>query len=111
MKIGTFFISRNKLIKSVAIQGVRGSFHHIVSQEYFNPPVEVIECLSFDKVVESFSGNAGEFTEFLVTSLTSKADLEQSIKENILGFNLEKLEKIRKNSTTTVDADDGLSTD
>ena len=53
MKIGTFLIYRNKLIKSVAIQGVRGSFHHIVSQEYFNPPVEVIECLSFDKVVES----------------------------------------------------------
>ncbi len=41
------------MIKTVAIQGVKGSFHHIVSQEYFNKPVDVIECLTFDRVVES----------------------------------------------------------
>ena len=41
------------MIKTVAIQGVKGSFHHIVSQEYFKKPVEVIECLTFDEVVES----------------------------------------------------------
>jgi len=41
------------MIRTVAIQGVKGSFHHIVSQEYFNKPVEVIECLTFDEVVES----------------------------------------------------------
>ena len=41
------------MIKTVAIQGIKGSFHHIVSQEYFNTNVEVIECLTFDEVVES----------------------------------------------------------
>ena len=41
------------MIKTVAIQGVKGSFHHIVSQEYFKKPVDVIECLTFDRVVES----------------------------------------------------------
>jgi prephenate dehydratase len=41
------------MIRTVAIQGVKGSFHHIVSQEYFNTNVEVIECLTFDEVVES----------------------------------------------------------
>jgi len=41
------------MIRTVAIQGVKGSFHHIVSQEYFNKPVDVIECLTFDEVVES----------------------------------------------------------
>ena len=41
------------MIKTVAIQGVKGSFHHIVSQEYFNKPIDVIECLTFDEVVES----------------------------------------------------------
>ena len=40
-------------IRTVAIQGVKVSFHHIVSQEYFNTNVEVIECLTFDEVVES----------------------------------------------------------
>ncbi|MCF8274001.1 MAG: prephenate dehydratase [Flavobacteriaceae bacterium] len=41
------------MIKTVAIQGVKGSFHHIVSQEFFKKPVNVIECLTFDEVVES----------------------------------------------------------
>ena len=41
------------MIKSVAIQGVKGSFHHIISQQYFDNDVEVIECLTFDRAVES----------------------------------------------------------
>ncbi|WP_431137137.1 prephenate dehydratase [Psychroserpens mesophilus] len=41
------------MIKSVAIQGVKGSFHHIVSQQYFDETVAVSECLSFDEVVDS----------------------------------------------------------
>jgi len=41
------------MIKSVAIQGVKGSFHHIVSQNYFSKDTQVVECLSFDGVVES----------------------------------------------------------
>ena len=41
------------MIKSVAIQGVKGSFHHIVSQHYFNGSTEILECLSFDKAVDS----------------------------------------------------------
>ncbi|MGB5419880.1 prephenate dehydratase [Algibacter sp.] len=41
------------MIKTVAIQGVIGSFHHIVSQEFFNKPVGVIECMTFDRVVDS----------------------------------------------------------
>ena len=48
MKIGTFF-----MIKSVAIQGIKGSFHHIVSQEYFGETVAISECLSFDTTVEN----------------------------------------------------------
>tara|TARA_R110002049_G_scaffold102775_5_gene248732 strand:- start:3791 stop:4618 length:828 start_codon:yes stop_codon:yes gene_type:complete len=41
------------LIKTVAIQGVKGSFHHIVSQQFFDKPVATIECLTFDRVVDS----------------------------------------------------------
>ncbi|MCF6296319.1 MAG: prephenate dehydratase [Flavobacteriaceae bacterium] len=41
------------MIKSVAIQGVKGSFHHIVSQHYFDNGIEVKECLSFDNAVDS----------------------------------------------------------
>ena len=45
------------MIKTVAIQGVIGSFHHIVSQEFFYKPVDVIECMTFDGVVDSLITN------------------------------------------------------
>jgi prephenate dehydratase len=41
------------MIKSVAIQGVIGSFHHIVSQNYFDDSIIVLECLTFDRAVET----------------------------------------------------------
>jgi len=41
------------MIKSVAIQGVKGSNHYIVSQQYFDKHISVKECMSFDGVVES----------------------------------------------------------
>lgn len=41
------------MIKTVAIQGVKGSFHHIVTQQYFENAVDSIECLTFDRVVDS----------------------------------------------------------
>lgn len=41
------------MIKSVAIQGVKGSFHHIVSQDYFDDSIKVLECLTFDRAVET----------------------------------------------------------
>lgn len=37
----------------VAIQGILGSFHHQVAQEYFGKEVIVDECLSFDALVDS----------------------------------------------------------
>lgn len=41
------------MINSVAIQGVKGSNHYIVSKQYFDNGIFVKECLSFDNVVES----------------------------------------------------------
>lgn len=41
------------MIKSVAIQGIKGSFHHIVAMQYFDVPVNVDECLTFDGAVQS----------------------------------------------------------
>lgn len=40
------------MIKSVSIQGVKGSFHHIVSQNYFSDVI-VKECLTFDEAVDT----------------------------------------------------------
>ena len=41
------------MINTVAIQGVKGSFHHIVSKQFFEKPVETIDCLTFDRVVDA----------------------------------------------------------
>lgn len=43
------------MITSVAIQGVKGSNHYIVSQQYFNNSVSVMECLTFDEVVSNLT--------------------------------------------------------
>jgi prephenate dehydratase len=37
----------------IAIQGIKGSFHHQVAQEYYKEEVVVDECLSFEELVDS----------------------------------------------------------
>lgn len=39
--------------KPIAIQGIKGSFHHEVVQQYFNTDAKVVECMSFDSAVDS----------------------------------------------------------
>ncbi|HUH29637.1 prephenate dehydratase [Gelidibacter sp.] len=42
------------MIKSVAIQGIKGSFHHIVALQYFDSSIQHIdECMTFDGAVQS----------------------------------------------------------
>ena len=37
----------------IAIQGIKGSFHHQVAQEYFEKEYDLDECMSFDDLVKS----------------------------------------------------------
>ena len=37
----------------IAIQGIKGSFHHQVAKDYFYQNVAVDECLSFEELVDS----------------------------------------------------------
>ena len=39
--------------KPIAIQGIKGSFHHQVAQQYFSINAEVVECMSFDSAVDT----------------------------------------------------------
>ncbi len=41
----------------IAIQGIKGSFHHQVAQEYFRQEHALDECMSFDEVVKSLIEN------------------------------------------------------
>ncbi len=36
----------------IAIQGIQGSNHHQVAREYFGDDIELVECMSFDQLVD-----------------------------------------------------------
>ncbi|WP_350292886.1 prephenate dehydratase [uncultured Croceitalea sp.] len=43
----------------VAIQGIKGSNHHQVAKDFFGEAIDLIECLSFDNLIEQLiNGNA-----------------------------------------------------
>jgi prephenate dehydratase len=46
--------------KTIAIQGIKGSFHHQVAIESFGKNVLVDECLSFEEVVDSLLSNKSQ---------------------------------------------------
>ncbi|WP_179354316.1 prephenate dehydratase [Winogradskyella vidalii] len=39
--------------KPIAIQGIKGSFHHEVVQNYFDSQAEVVECMTFDNEIST----------------------------------------------------------
>jgi prephenate dehydratase len=45
------------MISSVSIQGVKGSFHHIIAQQYFGIEMPITECLTFDEVIKNISSS------------------------------------------------------
>ena len=44
----------------IAIQGIKGSFHHQVAQEYFQHENDLDECMSFDELVKSLKTNQAD---------------------------------------------------
>lgn len=52
--------------KPIAIQGIKGSFHHEVAQRYFKTQTDVVECMTFDSTVDSLLNGD---TDFIVMAL------------------------------------------
>ncbi|WP_202702568.1 prephenate dehydratase [Flavobacterium sp. UGB4466] len=44
----------------IAIQGIKGSFHHQVVKEYFSENVDIDECLSFEELIDSLLSGKSE---------------------------------------------------
>lgn len=44
----------------IAIQGIKGSFHHQVALEYFKETISIQECLSFEVVVDSLNNHQSD---------------------------------------------------
>ena len=57
MKIGIFFCLMET---KIAIQGIKGSFHHQVAQEYFEYEHDLDECMSFTALVKSLIENKSQ---------------------------------------------------
>jgi uncharacterized membrane protein YheB (UPF0754 family) len=60
--------------------------------QMFLPPEKLADIR--DKIVEAFSGNADEFVKLLAQSLEGGVEIENKIRENILAFDMYKLESI-----------------
>ena len=39
----------------IAIQGIKGSFHHLVALNYFGPTVDIVECITFQEIINKLS--------------------------------------------------------
>ncbi|TXN36944.1 prephenate dehydratase [Flagellimonas hymeniacidonis] len=44
----------------VAIQGIKGSNHHQVAKDYFGEDIDLLECLSFDAIIEHLQNGSAD---------------------------------------------------
>ncbi|WP_338410026.1 prephenate dehydratase [uncultured Flavobacterium sp.] len=47
--------------KKIAIQGIKGSFHHQVALNYFQDIISIEECMSFDSLVDNLLTNKSNY--------------------------------------------------
>lgn len=58
------------MIQKVAIQGIKGSFHHQVALGYYHQEIDVDECMSFEELVDSLlSGQSNQAVMALENSI------------------------------------------
>ncbi|MEY3500815.1 MAG: hypothetical protein RL308_2484 [Bacteroidota bacterium] len=58
------------MIQKVAIQGIKGSFHHQVALGHYHQDIEVDECMSFEELVDSLlSGQSNQAVMALENSI------------------------------------------
>jgi prephenate dehydratase len=99
--------------EKIAIQGIKGSFHHQVALEYFQEDVQVDECLSFENVVDSLNNNESQLAVMAIENsiagsiipnyaLIDKNDLHiigeyyLDIVQNLMVLNGQKIEEIQE---------------
>lgn len=45
----------------IAIQGIKGSYHHIVAENYFNSEIELLECMTFAEMPDLVLANEVDY--------------------------------------------------
>lgn len=101
------------MIEKIAIQGIKGSFHHQVALEYFQSTIEIEECLSFESLVDSLLKNNSQLAVMAIEnsiagsiipnySLIDKNNFHiigeyyLDIVQNLMVLNGQKLEEIQE---------------
>lgn len=98
---------------TIAIQGIRGSFHHQVALDYFDTSSQIDECLSFQSLVESLTSGRSDKAVMAIENsiagsiipnyaLIDKYNLQISgehyldIHQNLMALEGQKLSEIRE---------------
>tara|TARA_R110001583_G_scaffold50469_5_gene157545 strand:- start:13904 stop:14722 length:819 start_codon:yes stop_codon:yes gene_type:complete len=97
----------------VAIQGIRGSFHHIVAEEYFGKNIDLIECLSFTEMPYLLAENKADVLIMAIENsiagailpnyalidehqLTICGEFHLMIEQNLMGLKGQNIEDIKE---------------
>ena len=96
---------------TIAIQGIKGSFHHQVALNYFDETIVVDECMSFDRLVESVLQKESKFAVMAIensiagsiipnyalidsNNLKIKGEFYLSVHHNLMSLKGQKIEDI-----------------
>jgi len=60
----------------IAIQGIKGSYHHIVATNYFGNDIELLACLSFDEMPKLLQENKADFLVMAIANSIAGAILQ-----------------------------------
>ena len=102
-----------KTKKNIAIQGRKGSFHHIVAEKYFGKDLSLILCDTFDKTVSQLIQGEADYVVMAIENsiagsiipnyaLIDQNDLKiigeygLSISHNFMGLEGQKINDIRE---------------
>ncbi|WP_111709666.1 prephenate dehydratase [Lutibacter citreus] len=97
----------------VAIQGIKGSFHHIVAEEYFGKNIDLLECLSFTEMPALLEDNKADVLIMAIENsiagailpnyaliddhkLTICGEFHLSIHHNLMALNGQSIEDIKE---------------
>lgn len=62
-------------MSKIAIQGIKGSFHHIVAKQYFGDNIVLKECLSFDEMPQLLIDNKVDYLVMAIENTIAGAIL------------------------------------
>ncbi|NJB83243.1 prephenate dehydratase [Wenyingzhuangia aestuarii] len=97
----------------IAIQGIKGSYHHIVAENYFGDEIELVECMTFAEMPDRVLSGEVDFAVMAIENsiagailpnyaLIDEADLAivgeyyLEINHNLMGLKGQRIEEIKK---------------